>query len=98
MSKYELVSISDQIKSNCVIESCKAKIKNPLKVKILYIPSKPLYGKKTFSLGWTDGEYDYKFSTFFPLSRGDKRKIFEGNIYKYEHGYLQDFITRLKTK
>lgn len=54
------------LKSNCVIEALKAKIKNP-KIKIIYLPAK-INVVRCPHIMWTNGINDYDFGTFAKLS------------------------------
>lgn len=47
--------------SNCLIEAVRAKLKNPKKVRVLYIPAR-LTPSGCFHFMWTDGEKEYDFN------------------------------------
>lgn len=49
--------------SNCLFEAIKAKLKNPKKTRILYIPAR-FNTSRCFHFMWTDGEKEYDFDRF----------------------------------
>lgn len=85
---------SETFYSNCLIEAIKAKIKNPFKVKIKYIPA---HLNEVFCphLMWHDGEYTYDFYAKGKLSL---LQILwhKGIIRKSEFDYYNKCINTLK--
>lgn len=72
------MNITEPFYSNCFIEAIKAKIKNPHKVRIMYVPAH-LNDIFCPHFMWTDGEHMYDFGA---LRRIKRREVFwfEGTI------------------
>lgn len=85
--------ISKEFYSNCFIEAVKAKIKNPIKVKIKCIPANL---NETFCphFMWHDGEYTYDFWTN-GLASPLQFVLYKGVIRKNEYGYYDRCIKTL---
>jgi hypothetical protein len=80
--------------SNCLIEALKAKLKNPRKVKITFIPKSE---KGSCHFMWSDGEHDYDF--------GVERDIkwyevlwFKGEIRKRSLGFNEKYKEQMRKR
>lgn len=80
MAKY----ITDKFYSNCLIEAIKAKVKDPFRIKIMYVPPK---GNGIIGhFMWTDGEFDYDFGAdVYPR----QVILFKGGIRRRKLGFIQ---------
>lgn len=80
--------------SNCLIEALKAKIKNPFKVKIKYMPA---HLNEVFCphLMWHDGEYTYDFYTSGRL-KWYQVLWHKGHIRKSEYDYYDKCIDAMR--
>lgn len=80
--------------SNCLIEAIRAKLKNPKKVKIKYIPA---HLNEVFCphIMWHDGKYTYDFYAKGYL-KPFQRLWHKGHIRKSEYGYYDKVMNTLK--
>lgn len=90
-----------KLKSNCVLEAIKAKIKNR-KIKIIYLPAK-INVVKCPHIMWTDGINDYDFGTNKKISslqyfwyNGAIRIFPQGYAQKYKRVMTQRYIRAKK--
>lgn len=78
--------------SNCLIEALKAKIKNPSKVSITYVPKSE---KGSCHFMWTDGEHDYDFSVERPI-KWYEALLFKGEIKQRALGFNEKYKRQMK--
>ena len=93
--------VSKEFRSNCLIEAVKAKLKNPKKVKITFIPARYTEGGICPHFLWSDGESDFDFGTDQKL-KPYQYILFKGNIRERALGwnerYKQLLVERRKIK
>lgn len=77
--------------SNCFIEALKAKIKNPIKIKITFVPRSEANCPHFL---WSDGKNDYDFGAEKHIS-GFHILWFKGNIRKRKCGFNERYKTEM---
>lgn len=90
--------ISSNFYSNCLIESIKAKIKDPKNVKITIVP--PWYNEVfCFHAMWTDGVNDYDFGS---EGMGDSFignwTVHKGHVRRYKLGSNDRYVRICKKR
>lgn len=97
MRNYEI--ISDEYRSNCLIEAAKAKILNP-KIKVYFCkPRIASNGKpQMFHFMWSDGAADYDFSDLQDCEMPwYKDFVFKGVVRKFDLGFAEKY-TKYRNK
>lgn len=88
------MNITEPFYSNCFIESIKAKIKNPFKVKITFVP---LSEARCPHFLWSDGIYDYDFGVERHL-KGLQILWFKGCIRRRKLGFNNKYKKAMKER
>ena len=86
--------VSDEFKSNCMIEAFKAKIKDPFNVKLYFCKPRFKDGKfQCFHWMWSDGKYDYDFTDFdtYNPERLFQHVYFPGMIRQFPLGFAKEY-------
>lgn len=81
--------VTNKFRSNCLIEAMKAKLKNPKKVRITFIPARYTGGIYPHFL-WSDGESDFDFGTDQKL-KPYQYILFRGNIRERSLGWNERY-------
>ena len=80
--------------SNCLIEALKAKLKNPRKIKITFVPKSE---KGSCHFMWSDGEADYDFGVERDI-KWHEVLWFKGCIRKYCLGFNERYKEQMRKR